>query len=55
MLTSEERHRVWDRYDVYDLVELLNLDAADIVEAFDDLVEDNLEIMREIGAYVDQE
>lgn len=49
MLTNEERELLQDRFDVYDLVEMLGLTAAEIIDAFDTKVEDCEELMEAIS------
>lgn len=48
MLSNEERQRLNDLFDVYDLVEVLDLQAIDIIEAFEDRIELNEEVMEKI-------
>lgn len=48
MLTNEERELLNDRFDVYDLVEMLGLTAAEIIDAFDTKIEDCPELMEAI-------
>lgn len=43
MLTEEERVHLAERYDVYDLVEILGLTAQDIVDNFDERLADAIE------------
>ena len=49
MLTNEERELLQDRFDVYDLVEMLGLTAAEIIDAIDTKVEDCEELMEAIS------
>lgn len=49
-LDFEERLRIEENYDVYDLVEALDLTIGDLLEAFEDKIEGNLEILRHIGS-----
>lgn len=48
-LEFEERNRIQDLFDVYDLVELLGLSAEDIIEAFEERIEVNKDILEKIG------
>jgi hypothetical protein len=49
MLSSEERQLLMDKFDVYDLVEALDLSSAEIIDAFDFKIVDNPELMESIG------
>lgn len=49
MLSNEDRERIKDQFDIYDLVEVLDLPIDDFINAFDYLIVDNLEIMEKIG------
>ena len=49
-LDFEERVRLEELFDVYDLVESLGLTAADIIEAFEDKIETSLDILEKIGS-----
>lgn len=43
MLTEEERVHLVERYDVYDLVEILGLTAQDVVDNFDERLANAIE------------
>jgi hypothetical protein len=49
MLTLQElKEKVIEQIDEVDLLEILNLNTEDIVNAFEDLVEDNMEKIEEL-------
>lgn len=50
MLTSEERELIKDNFDIYDLIEELDISIEEFIDAFDTLIEDNDNIMSRIGA-----
>jgi Ca2+-binding EF-hand superfamily protein len=41
--------RLRENFDVYDLVEMLNLSVNDLIDAFDYLIEENEEILDRIA------
>ncbi len=43
MLSEEERLHLVERYDVYDLVEILGLTSQDIVDNFDERLENAIQ------------
>ena len=49
MLSNEDRERVKDNYDIYDLIEVLDLSVEEFIDAFDYLIYENKEIMEKIG------
>lgn len=49
-LSYAEQIKVEENFDVYDLVEALDLSTQDIIEAFDDKIVDNKDVMRKIGS-----
>ena len=55
MLTNEERELLQDRFDVYDLIEMLGLTPAEIIDAFDTKIEDCEELMAAISEGLDFE
>jgi hypothetical protein len=48
-LSHVERERIFDFYDVYDLVEILDLSVKDIVYMFEEKIEDCEEIMERVS------
>ncbi len=48
LLSNEDVERIKEAYDVYDLVELLDLTASDIIEAFDFKIAENETIVERI-------
>ena len=48
LLSSEEYMHLVDQYDVYDLIEALDLNVQHIIDAFDYLIVENEEIMDKI-------
>jgi hypothetical protein len=55
MLSNEDRERLVDLFDIYDLVEKLDLKAAEIIDAFDFKIEENAELLEAIGYSDDPE
>lgn len=49
-INHEERQKLQDLFDVYDLIEILDLEASDIIDSFEDQIEANVEIMERIGS-----
>jgi hypothetical protein len=49
ILSNEERERIKDTHDIYDLIESLGLSVEEFIDAFDYLIADNEEIMEKIG------
>lgn len=49
LLTTSEMERLRENFDVYDLVEMLNLSVNDLIDAFDYLIEENEEILDRIA------
>lgn len=49
-LSYEEQARIQDLFDVYDLVEILDLSVEDVLVAFEDKIEGNVDLMEKIGA-----
>jgi hypothetical protein len=49
-LEYEERLRIEEFFDVYDLVEILDLSIRDLIEAFEDKLEQNAEVLEKIGS-----
>lgn len=48
-LSNEERILLAEHFDIYDLIEALGLTANDIINTFDNEIEDNPELMERIG------
>jgi hypothetical protein len=49
-LEYEERLRVQELFDVYDLIEVLDLSVLDILDAFEEKIEGNVEVLEKIGS-----
>jgi hypothetical protein len=48
MLTKEDKARISDYFDSWELVAYLQLDIADVIEAFEDDIEDALDDINEL-------
>ena len=48
LLSNEERQRIVDLFDIYDLIELLDLDVEEFIDAFDFKIVECEEIMRKV-------
>ena len=44
MLTNEERELIKDRYDIYDLIEILDISVEEFIDAFDFKIDENEQI-----------
>lgn len=54
LLSNEDRERIKDQYDIYDLIEVLDLSIEEFIDAFDFKLIDCPEVMEKIG-YVTSE
>lgn len=48
-LSSEDRERIKDQFDIYDLLEELDVSVDEFIDAFDFKIVENAEIMSRIG------
>lgn len=48
-LSSEDRERIKDQFDIYDLLEELDVSVDEFIDAFDYKIVENDEIMSRIG------
>lgn len=51
MLDRETRKRIEDYFEGFELVELLDIPVEDILEAFEDLIEENIDEINETIGY----
>jgi hypothetical protein len=54
MLTEEERNRVIDYFDPWELVELLKVSIHEVIDVFEDVIEDYLPAINEIMGVEDE-
>jgi len=50
MLTNEERELVKDLYDIYDLIEILDISVDEFIDAFDFKIDENEAIREKLGS-----
>jgi len=48
-LSSEDRDLIKDHYDIYDLIELLDVSVEEFIDAFDFKILESEEILEKIG------
>lgn len=48
-MSSEDRERIKDQFDIYDLLEELDVSVDEFIDAFDFKIVENAEIMSRIG------
>lgn len=48
-LSSEDRERIKDQFDIYDLLEELDVSVDEFIDAFDFKIVENVEIMSRIS------
>ena len=54
-LSSEERERIKDQFDIYDLLEELDVSVDEFIDAFDFKIVENAEIMARINEVTDED
>lgn len=51
MITNEERERIIDQFDIYDLVELLDISVGEFIDVFDFKIVECDEIMEKVNEF----
>lgn len=49
MLSNEDRERIKDQFDIYDLIEVLDLSVEEFIDAFDFKLSECEEVLIKIG------
>ncbi len=51
LISNEERQRITDLFDIYDLLEELDISIDEFIDAFDFKIIESVSIMEKIGEY----